>query len=282
MQEYGAQATRDHETPTGTFADVTPAGETMDLFGPSGNLEGVWVFQPGERPFADLGNELTLVAPYAPDLEPLRAGIEERVRIAAGDDICAGDFSESGWGYLLSASDLMSSGYTPGTYIAFPGGGFEASEAPPVPAATRETIIAQYRQDLEAAYQELIREAGKFATEAYRARIRDSMLLDGDEGVYPEDIVGLTGEDGSVVYVYSTDLRNDPTDKGMTTLVTYVFDAPGTLLERVEGVRFYGAVAADLDQDGVDELITPEAIVGWTDGKLNLEALIRRADLNIC
>jgi hypothetical protein len=245
------------------------------------NGESIWLLQADAGlagPLAAEGDTVTVFFQiYDRDGVRLSRGtalVDERlgVRAAPDADRCVVAFAEDAWAYVISplGGALRDDRSQPRPLFAVrgevaPGG----SPAPPPAVLAR--IHQVFREKLEAAFREVVADA--FYD---RQMVRAMMFGDRDDGMVDQlPILAARTPDG-VRYVVPMNLRDDPSEKAGETLLSLVFDQEGAVLQ--ESPHFlWEPVVADLDRDGVDEILTAFGVFVYRDGRFQLptEALVR-------
>ena len=68
-------------------------------------------------------------------------------------------------------------------------------------------------------------------------------------------------------HVVPLNMNDDPADRGDVTMHTLVFDAEGRLVKQHDG-KFFTGVVADVDGDGLDEMVSESGVYPFNKGEI--------------
>jgi hypothetical protein len=209
-----------------------------------------------EAPIAAIGDTMWVIGVESG--ESFGVPVAARRRVRPDNSVEGAYINKTGWAYLLEL-DAATAMATASGWFTVLSTRFPAQKIVPAPEAVMEGLRPVYQQELEEAVQ---RVAKQYSRQMDISSIRASM--------YGEDSLGalgyarsatLRGPEGPV-HLISASLRDDISDHGLDTYVTYIVDAQGKVLRRVEG-HYTPLAAGDVDGDGIDELVTGSGIIRW-------------------
>lgn len=212
-----------------------------------------------EAPFAAAGDTLWLIGIASGEV--YGAPVTARRRIRPDMSLEGADINETGWAHLLGLDAASAKAVESGWFVVVPVR-FPTQEITPTPDVTINGLRPVYLKELEAAVQKVSKQYSKFES---AASIRSYMYgEDGSGALSYANTATLRGPRG-FVHLISVSLKDDFSDHGLDTYVTYIVDARGEAIQRIEG-RYTPLAVGDLDGDGVDELLTLGGVVRW-DGR---------------
>jgi hypothetical protein len=220
-------------------------------------------FDTAGFPMAHVGDTVFARGLDKPVTVPLVVLARSRYTVAKDFESCGGEgVSYPGWAYALAPVKPGAAALTTGIVTPWR-----------LPEHTPATVTAAQRVALARIVRPIVSSAANKAAEefagheSYGTAAEIRMKIRGPDGVGTfgdsySPIYSLRGPGGVALAFFSVSLNDDPSDHGQNTKFSMLASLQGTILARsADTYTVYGI--ADIDGDGIDEIVTDAGIIRW-------------------
>jgi hypothetical protein len=220
-------------------------------------------FDTAGFPMANLGDTVYARSFNKPATVPFVVVARTRYRVGEDLSSCGGDgVSYPGWAYALAPVKPGAAALTSGIVIPWR-----------LPERTPATVTAAQRGALARIVRPIVSAAANKAAATFAALNGYGTAADirmqvsgtdglGNFGDSYSPIYSLQGPGGAALAFFSVNLNDDPSDHGQTTRFSMLASLQGVILARSANTyTVYGI--ADVDGDGIDEIVTDAGIIRW-------------------